>query len=102
MFNLKYMGQCPAKRPFWGLNFITIKFVRYTKQHIFATEQPFVFKFCTLVSTSLLSVEIDFRILHAFHTVNTKRSNPKGYRFTFLQVRVLKTRQIWNVYRGVL
>ena len=97
-----YMGQCPAKRPFWGLNFITIKFVRYTKQHIFATVQPFAFKFCTLVYTSLLSVEIDFGALRVFRTVGTKRSNSKGYKFTFLQVRVLKTRQIWNVHRGVL
>ena len=38
------MGQCPAKSPFWGLNFITIKFVRYTKQHIFATVQHFCFQ----------------------------------------------------------
>ena len=97
-----YLGQCLAKRPFWGLNYITIQFVRYTKQHIFATVQPFDFKFCTLVSTSLLSVEIDFGALHIFHTVGTKCSNPKGYNCAFLQVRVLKTHQIWNVHRGVL
>lgn len=87
------MGQCPAKQPFWGLNFITIKFVRYTKQHMFITVQPFIFKFCALVSTSLISVEIDFGILHVFHTVDTKRSNPKDYKLVFLQVRVSKMRQ---------
>ena len=26
-----YMGLCPAKSPFWSLNFITIKIVRYKK-----------------------------------------------------------------------
>ena len=30
----------PAKSPFWGLNYITIKFIRYTKQHIVAMVPP--------------------------------------------------------------
>ena len=54
------MGQCPAKSGLWSYNFITIKIVRCTKQHIFATVLPFPFKFRTLVSTPFLCVKIDF------------------------------------------
>ena len=58
------MGQCPAKSGLWGYNFISIyrsiKIARCTKQHIFATVQPFPFKFRTLVPTPFLCVKIDF------------------------------------------
>ena len=40
-----YMGQCPAKSGLWGYKFITIKIARCTKQSIFATVQPFPFRF---------------------------------------------------------
>ena len=98
----KYMGQCPAKSGLWGYNFITIKIAYCTKQHIFATVQPFPFRFRTLVSTSSLCVEIDFGALIIFHGVSAKIANTTGYNSSFLHVRVLKTRQIRVVHRGVL
>ena len=62
------MGQCPAKSGLcMGYNFITIKIAYYTKQHIFATVQPFRLKVRTLVLTSSLYVEIDFDALIIFH-----------------------------------
>ena len=75
---LKYMGQCPAKSPFWSFNFITIKYVRYTKQHIFTTVLYCLFKFRTLVHTSVLSVQTDFGALDNFHAMVIKVSNPMG------------------------
>ena len=73
-----YMGRCPAKSPFWSLNFITIKIVHYTKQHIFTTVLYFLFKFCTLVHTSVLSVQTDFGALDIFHAMVANVSNPMG------------------------
>ena len=96
------MGQCPAKSGLWGYNFITIKIVSYTKQHIFATVQPFPFKFRTLVSRSSLYVGIHFEALIIFHGVSAQIANTTGSNSTFLHVRVLKTRQIRVVHRGVL
>ena len=72
------MGRCPAKSPFWSFNFITIKFVRYTKQHIFTMVLYFLFKFRTLVHTSVLSVQTDFGALDNFHVMVIKVSNPMG------------------------
>ena len=66
------MGQCPAKSGLWGYNFITIKIACYTKQHIFATVQPFPFKFRTLVSTSSLYVRMHFEALIIFNGVSAK------------------------------
>ena len=51
------MGQCPAKSGLWGYNFITIKIARCTKQHIFATVLPFLFKFYTVVPTPFFCVK---------------------------------------------
>ena len=73
-----HMGRCPAKSPFWSFYFITIKIVRYTKQHIFTTVLYFLFKFRTLVHTSVLSVETDFGALDIFHAMVIKVSNPMG------------------------
>ena len=50
----------------------------YTKQHIFATVQPFPLKVRTLVLTSSLYVEIDFSALIIFHAASTKIANPAG------------------------
>ena len=72
------MGQCPAKSGLWGYNFITIKIARYTSQHIFATVQPFPFKFRTLVPTQFLSVEIDSCNLRIFRAAGTAFVNPAG------------------------
>ena len=60
------------------VNFITIKIACYTKQHIFATVQPFPLKVRTLVLTSSLYVEIDFDALIIFHPTSTKIANPTG------------------------
>ena len=76
-YNL-YMGRCPAKSPFWSFYFITIKIVRYAKQHIFTTVLYFLFKFRTLVHTSVLSGKTDFGALDIFHAMVTKVSNPMG------------------------
>ena len=76
--NYYYMGRCPAKSPFWSFNFITIKIVRYKKQHIFTTVLYFLFKFRTLVHTSVLSVKTYFGALDIFRAMVTKVSNPMG------------------------
>ena len=72
------MGRCPAKSPFWSLNFITLKIIRYTKQHIFTTVLYFLFKFRTHVHTSVLSVQTDFGALDIFRAIVAKDSNPMG------------------------
>ena len=72
------MGRFPAKSPFWSFNFITIKIVRYRKQHIFITVLYFLFKFRTLVYISVLSVQTYFGALDIFHAMVTKVSNPMG------------------------
>ena len=72
------MGQSPAKSGLWGYNFITIKIASYTKQHIFATVQPFPFKFRTLVSTSPLYVRSHFEALIIFHGDSAKIANTIG------------------------
>ena len=72
------MGRCPAKSPFWSFYFITIKIVRYKKQHIFTTVLYFLFEFRTLVHTSVLSVKTDFGALDIFHAMVIKVSNPMG------------------------
>ena len=77
-FVVQYLGRCPAKSPFWSFNFITIKIVRYAKQHIFTTVLYFLFKFRTLVHTSVLSVQTDFGALDIFRAMVTKVSNPMG------------------------
>ena len=73
-----YMGQCPAKSGLWGYKFITIKIAHCTKHNIFATVQPFPFKFNTLLSTPFLCVKIDFCELHIFRAVDTTIVNPAG------------------------
>ena len=74
----KHMGQCPAKSGLWVYNFITIKIARCTKQHIFATVLPFLFKICTLVPTPFLCVKIDYCNLHLFRAVDTTIVYPAG------------------------
>ena len=102
MFIKIYMGQCPAKSGLWGYNFITIVIARCTKQNIFATVLRFPFKFRTLVPTSFLCVKIDFCDLHLFRAVDTTIFNPAGYKSSFLDLQVLKMRQIRFAHRGVL
>ena len=60
----------------WGYNFIIIKIACCTKQHIFATVLPFLFKSHTLVPTPFLCAKIDFFSLHLFRAVDTTIVNP--------------------------
>ena len=51
------------------------KIACYSKQHIFATVQPFPVKFRTFVSTSSVYVRVHFEALIIFHGVSAKIAN---------------------------